>query len=173
MAQGARVAIAGDSAGGGLSLSLLSLVQDSAARGDGVTPVAVVVMSPWTDFALTGASMIDRANDDPLVTEEMLATAATECLAGHDPLDLLASPLHATLVRQRRCNCTLEQMMCCSVTHVVTQYLSRDAGGAAVVHIWEGMMHVFPSNIGMLEASDAAVVVISAFIKENLTAMAQ
>jgi acetyl esterase/lipase len=51
-----QLAIVGDSAGGGPALALLSVVQGDA--GCGVAPTGAVVMSPWTDLALTGTSML-------------------------------------------------------------------------------------------------------------------
>ena len=56
-----KIALAGDSAGGGLTLSLLSLVVAKARDGFGLRPAAVAVMSPWTDLALSGESMETRA----------------------------------------------------------------------------------------------------------------
>ena len=90
---GARaIAIVGDSAGGGLALGLLS-----AVASERVTPVAAVVMSPWTDLALTGGSLEDRAEEDPLLTKEMLSKTGASYLRGHDPRDPLASPLYGDL----------------------------------------------------------------------------
>jgi acetyl esterase/lipase len=53
----AAIAIAGDSAGGGLALATLVALRDA---GDPL-PAAAVAMSPWTDLALTGESMSTRA----------------------------------------------------------------------------------------------------------------
>ena len=67
--QGAQeIAIVGDSADGGLALVLLSVAQSDALARGGVAPSAAVVMSPWTDLALTGASLQDHADNDPLLT---------------------------------------------------------------------------------------------------------
>jgi epsilon-lactone hydrolase len=57
----ARIALAGDSAGGGLALVLLSLAVARARETGGPAPVGAVLMSPWTDLALTGAGMQARA----------------------------------------------------------------------------------------------------------------
>ena len=47
-----RIILAGDSAGGGLALALLA---DLCRRG--LTPAGVFAFSPWTDLAMTGASL--------------------------------------------------------------------------------------------------------------------
>src|SRR6185295_11963254 len=59
-----RIAIAGDSSGGGLALAVLAVTQAEARAGTGVGPRAAVALSPWTDLALTGPSMAERADDE-------------------------------------------------------------------------------------------------------------
>jgi monoterpene epsilon-lactone hydrolase len=83
--------------GGGLALSLLSLVVAEAHEGPRVRPAGAAVISPWTDLALSGASMGTRAEADPLVTKESLAGAARIYLSEHDPCDPRTSPLYADL----------------------------------------------------------------------------
>jgi monoterpene epsilon-lactone hydrolase len=158
-----KIAIVGDSAGGGLALALLSIVQS-----EGVAPVAAVAMSPWTDLALTGGSLEDRANDDPLLTKEMLSKTSASYLNGHDPRDPLASPLYGALAGRPPIQ-----------LHVGTNEVLLDdtrryaekasaAGVEAEAHVWEGMTHVFPSSIGTLEAAEKALSLIAAFLDERL-----
>jgi len=59
-----RIVIVGDSAGGGLSLVLRSIVQSEAVAGRGLAPSAAVVMSPWTGLPLTGESLRDRLHPE-------------------------------------------------------------------------------------------------------------
>jgi monoterpene epsilon-lactone hydrolase len=85
------VALAGDSAGGGLVLATLIALRDLEKP----TPTAAVCFSPWTDLAVTG-STADSA-DDPVVGGVALRMMAAAYLGGSDPLDPLASPLYADL----------------------------------------------------------------------------
>ena len=56
VAEGAeRIAVVGDSAGGGISLALLSILAAERTKGN-LQPAGAAVMSPWTDLALTGAT---------------------------------------------------------------------------------------------------------------------
>lgn len=88
-----RIVIGGDSAGGGLALAtLLWLRQHHLAL-----PAAALLLSPWLDLALTGASLQSHATVDPLVTKAALALAATHYLANADAKTPLASPLYADL----------------------------------------------------------------------------
>jgi monoterpene epsilon-lactone hydrolase len=89
LGSGRKIVIAGDSAGGGLALATML-----AAKRDGLPlPAAAVVFSPWTDLTLSGASLTDRSDFDPLFSHEHIAAYADLYLAGHDPKDELASPL--------------------------------------------------------------------------------
>ena len=86
-----RIALAGDSAGGGLVVAGLVALRDA---GDSL-PAAAVSISPWTDLAVTGASA-DTA-DDPIVSGAALRMMATLYLDGADPRSPTASPLYADL----------------------------------------------------------------------------
>ena len=89
----ASIAIAGDSAGGGLTLATLVALRDSGDR----LPAAAVAMSPWTDLALTGESLRTRADADVMITPAGMQQTATLYLAGADPRHPYASPLYADL----------------------------------------------------------------------------
>jgi acetyl esterase/lipase len=158
-----KIAIVGDSAGGGLALALLSIVQS-----EGVAPVAAVVMSPWTDLALTGGSLEDRADDDPLLTKAMLSKTAASYLDEHDPRDPLASPLYGTLAGRPPIQLhvgTSEVLLDDSRRYAER---ARAAGVEAVAHVWEGMTHVFPSSVGTLEAAEKALSLMGTFLDERL-----
>ena len=56
------MAVAGDSAGGGLGVALLVAARDAGEE----LPAAAVLMSPTVDLTSSGASMTERADQDPL-----------------------------------------------------------------------------------------------------------
>ncbi len=92
-ARGDAIALAGDSAGGGLSLALML-----ALRGAGAPlPAAAALFSPWIDLAVASASARENEACDPLFTRRMLKIAARAYLAGAKADDPLASPLYADL----------------------------------------------------------------------------
>lgn len=88
-----RLALSGDSAGGGLSLAVMQRLR---ARGAAL-PGAAVLFSPWTDLMMSGASMTEADAVDPLIHRAYLEGLAEAYLAGHDPRDPLVSPLFADL----------------------------------------------------------------------------
>jgi acetyl esterase/lipase len=150
-----RLAIVGDSAGGGLALSLLLLTTEVAQREGLPKPLAAVVISPWTDLALTGESMADRAAADPLLTREALDAATQLYLGDHDSRDPRAFPLYGymsdlppVLFHVGEDEVLLDDSR---------RFASRmeAAGGVAELHIWQGMTHVFASNLALQSAKDA------------------
>src|SRR5216684_2556789 len=76
-----RTAIIGDSAGGGLALALSLRLRDAATP----LPAAIVALSPWTDLALTGASLRRNAAADPMQNAATLPYVVSGYLAGADP----------------------------------------------------------------------------------------
>jgi epsilon-lactone hydrolase len=163
-----KVALVGDSAGGGLTLVMLSLTQAEAGAGTGLSPRAAVAMSPWTDLAMTGPSMEERADDDPIFTPAQVATIAASYLQGHDPRDPLASPLYGGLAGLPPIQ--LHVGMSEVLLDDSRRYAARahSEGVDATAHVWEGMPHVFPANVGTLEAAERALDMIGTFLKEKL-----
>jgi acetyl esterase/lipase len=161
-----KLVIAGDSAGGGLALALLRLVTSAASDETVPKPLAAVVMSLWADLALTGESMETRAESDPILTRDALNQAAQLYLGNKDRHDPKASPLYGEVTG-------LPPVM----FHVGEDEILLDdsrrfanrieaAGGVAQLHIWEGMTHVFPSNVSLQAAKDA-LDEIGAFLRQQ------
>lgn len=83
-----RLAVVGDSAGGGLAVSLVQ-----GLAGDLDHPAALVVFSPWVDLSLSGETIHSLPASDPVLTPEYLAWAARTYLGGRLPTEPGASPL--------------------------------------------------------------------------------
>ncbi len=88
-----NIVVAGESAGGGLSLSLML-----ALRAAGVPlPSAVALFSPWTDLAATGDSIRTNTDRCAMFHGAAVAYSAGYYLGDTDPRNPLASPLYADL----------------------------------------------------------------------------
>lgn len=88
------IVMSGDSAGGGLTAAVLVELRDSGSP----LPSAAVLLSPWTDLALTGASHGTENGRDPMCSTETLAQSVAAYLAdGVDAMDPRVSPLYADL----------------------------------------------------------------------------
>jgi len=162
------IALAGDSAGGGLALATLTLMVAESRRGTISPPRGAAVMSPWTDLALTGNSHVTRAEADPLLTRDSLASAARMYLGAHDPLDPKASPLYAEMAGFPPVRLHVgEDEILLDDSLRYAERLTK-SGVEAEVHVWEGMTHVFPSSVGTLAASESALNDLGAFLHQIL-----
>ena len=149
-----RIAIVGDSAGGGLTLVTLA---ELIKKPLGPTPIAGVVFSPWADLTFSGRSMTDPAVVDPLISFEYLQDCARKYLGAVNAADPLASPLYGDL---RGLPPLLIQVGTDErLLDDSRQYADRAklAGVSVELEIWEGMHHVFQLDVAHLESSRAAL----------------
>jgi epsilon-lactone hydrolase len=145
------IAVAGDSAGGGLATALLVATRD----GGQPLPAAGVLMSPTVDLTSSGASMTDRVDQDPISTPAMLRQFAADYLAGADPKTPLASPLFASLAGLPP---LLIQVGTADLLFSDAQRLAAAADQAGVdvtLEIGEGLPHVYQLLLGTPEAAEA------------------
>jgi acetyl esterase/lipase len=163
-----KIAIAGDSAGGGLALGIAARMARSERDGAVSSPVAVAVMSPWTDLALTGDSVVSRAKHDPLLTRERLESAVHSYLGQMDAKDARVSPLYGdaaglppVLIHVGQDEILLDD---------ARRYadLLAKSGSAPELHVWQGMMHVFPANLAVLHAAREALDIAAEFLRRTL-----
>lgn len=158
-----QIALAGDSAGGGLALALLSEVKNA-----GPAPCSVVAMSPWTDLALASPSMLSRDAADPIWSAAALAEMARLYLGNADPRNPLASPVYSD-----RRGVPPVQLHVGDAEVLLDDTLRYAEGVDGVeVHVWDGMLHVFPSSVGILDAANAALDRIGMFVASHMAANA-
>jgi epsilon-lactone hydrolase len=144
------MAVAGDSAGGGLAVALLAATRDAGEA----LPAAAVLLSPTVDLTSSGASMTARADQDPISTPPMLRQFASDYLAGNDPKDPLASPLFASLSGLPP---LLIQVGTADLLLSDSERLARaaEAGVDVTLEIGEGLPHVYQLMLGTPEAAEA------------------
>jgi epsilon-lactone hydrolase len=145
------MAVAGDSAGGGLALALLVALRDAGQA----LPAAAVLMSPTVDLTSSGASMTERADQDPISTPAMLRQFASDYLAGADPKTPLASPLFASLDGLPP---LLIQVGTADLLLSDSERLAAaaiEAGVDVTLEVGEGLPHVYQLMLGTPEAAEA------------------
>jgi epsilon-lactone hydrolase len=134
-----RIVVGGDSAGGGLTMSLLLSLRDAGVS----LPAAGVLLSPWTDLEGTGESMETRADVDPWINPQETRLAPVLYIGDMDRRHPLVSPIYADL-----------QGMPPLLVHVGSDEIllddsvrlaenARTAGVEVSINIWEDMWHVF------------------------------
>ena len=145
------IAVAGASAGGGLSVALLVVTRDAGEP----LPAAAVLMSPTVDLTSSGASMTERVDQDPFSTPAMLRQFAFDYLAGADPKTPTASPLFASLSGLPP---LLVQVGTADLLLSDSERLAKAAAEAGVdvtLEIGEGLPHVYQILLGTPEAANA------------------
>jgi epsilon-lactone hydrolase len=162
-----NAAIAGDSAGGGLTIATLVALRDA---GDPL-PATAVCISPWVDLTLSGESMATRAADDPMVQRAGVENMAAAYLAGADPKTPLASPFYADLkgLPPLLIQVGTAETLYDDATRLAEK--ARAAGVEVALEPWEGMIHVF-QMFAMAPEALQATDRIGAFIKEAVAAPA-
>lgn len=85
-----QIILGGDSAGGGLAAAVCAHL---CARGQ--VPLGMVLLSPWTDLTLSGASLSANARRDPMLPSAAMPEAVRQIRGALDPADPRISPLFA------------------------------------------------------------------------------
>ena len=146
-----RIALTGDSCGATLALSLALRTRDAHLP----PPAALLLMSAWTDLEATGTSY-DTASD-PFFTRDLVRALAAGYLAGTDPRDPLAAPLHADL---RALSATYLQVgaeeSLLDDSRRLGQRLQR-AGVPVQVEEFAGQLHTFQMGAGRTAVADDAI----------------
>jgi len=164
LADKGKVAVVGDSAGGGMSLSTAARLANSTS-----SPSAVAVFSPWTDLTLSGGSIRSMAIGDISLDPDYLRQSAQQYV-GQVPLNHVdASPLYGipegmppVLIQVG----TDEVLLDDSKRYAAA---ATKAGNDVHLEIYEGMHHVFVLNLGELAAARAAIQRASDFLSAHLT----
>jgi acetyl esterase/lipase len=161
----ASIAIAGDSAGGGLALACLFAAR--AAKLE--LPSAIYLMSPWTDLAATGTTFVSRAEVDPLHQRPMLLNLAKAYLGpSGNPLDPLASPIYGDLTGLPP---LLIQCGDCETILDDSVQLADRAAKAEVdaqLEVYPAMIHVFQA-FGELKAARQALASAGEFFDRHFS----
>ncbi|MEH6467337.1 MAG: alpha/beta hydrolase [Porticoccus sp.] len=130
--------IAGDSAGGGLTLATLISLRDNNLP----LPAMALCISPWTDLTLTGDSITTCAKIDPYISHDLLKLGA-HYVGNHDPQNPLISPFYADLkgLPPLLIHAGTDEVLLSDTTRLAES--ARRADVDVSVKIWERMWHDF------------------------------
>jgi monoterpene epsilon-lactone hydrolase len=159
-----RIAIAGDSAGGGLTLATLVSLRDA---GDPL-PAAAACLSPWVDLEGTGASFTAKAAADPFVRKEMTEFLAQQYLGGRDARTPLAAPLYADLhgLPPLLIQVGTAEILLDDATRIAER--AKAAGVEVSLEVWDDMIHVWQLFAPLLPEGQQAIERIGEFIRTHL-----
>ena len=156
-----RIAIAGDSAGGGLVVAAMLAIRDSGLP----QPGCGWCISPWVDMEAIGETMSSRAAIDPTVQKAGLLDMARMYLNGADPRSPLAAPLYADLSGLAP---LLIQVGAAETLLDDALRLAKAAGAADVrvdLQIWPEMIHVWHLFHPELAAGRQAIEAGGSFVR--------
>ena len=159
-----RIAVAGESAGGGLAIAMLVSLRDRGLP----LPACTWCSSPWVDLEAIGASMTAKAAVDPLIQKPYLMELAAAYLNGVDPRAPLASPIYADL---RGLPPFLIQVGSAETLLDDAVRLAGVAGAADVrvtLEVWPDMIHAWHLFYQQLSAGRLALATVGAFIHSML-----
>jgi acetyl esterase/lipase len=149
----AEIALAGDSAGGGLAVATLLAVRAAGTP----LPAAAFLMSPYVDLTLSGETLTEKEALDPVLTPDGLRLRVPDYVAGADASDPLISPVFGDLSG-------LPPLLIQVGTHeILLSDAVRLAGRAAVadvavrLEVTPGVPHVFQGFAALLDEGNAAL----------------
>jgi len=154
--------IAGDSAGGNLTLATLLLLRDRKL----LLPAGGMPLSPCTDFTLASESL--KTVDDPIISSRTMPEFRERYLGQTDPANPLASPvfgdyrgLPPLLIQVGE-----HEMLLDDARRVAQK--ARSDGLSVQLEVWPGMFHVFQSHEPLLPEARQAFEHIAEFMREQL-----
>jgi acetyl esterase/lipase len=157
------VYIAGDSAGGNLTLSMLLALRDRAEP----LPAAAVAISPFADLTLMGESLRSEAPHDPIMSPNCLPEFTSRYLNGASATDPLASPAFGDYQGLPPLLIQVGEHEIIRTDSVRVAEQARAAGVEVSLEVWNGLFHVFQSHEPLLPEARTAIDHIATFLRSH------
>lgn len=159
-----RIAIGGDSAGGGLTLATLIRLRDAGRP----LPACAWLVSPWVDLEMTGASIDTKDADDPLIHRAYLQELAKAYCGGESPRHPSISPLHANLrgLPPALVQVGSAETLLDDAAAIVEHFGEADV--SVTLEIWPRMIHAWHLWSARLTAGRQAIASAGAYIDARL-----
>ncbi|MBR6258516.1 MAG: alpha/beta hydrolase [Lachnospiraceae bacterium] len=148
-----HIVVAGDSAGGGLSLALGLYLRDHGMP----MPAGIITMSAWTDLTKSGDSYQEKYDADPVFGGTRKSLVYKEgYYADHDPMDPYISPVNGNFRGFPPLLMQVGEMEMLLDDTLSVGAKARHAGGRVKVHVYPGMWHIFQMGFNLYpEATEA------------------
>ena len=159
-----RIAVAGDSAGGGLTVATLVALRDAGLD----LPAAGVCISPWVDLSCTAASFTENADLDLMVSRALLERMRSWYLCDLDPRTPLATPLHADLSGLPPLLIPVGGTQVLRDDAVALAERARAAGVDVTLEVWPEMIHVWHVFAGRVPEATEAIEEVGSFLRGHM-----
>ena len=153
--------IAGDSAGGGLSLASTLVMRDEGLS----LPDGVIALSPWAELEPTSTSFEENNETDPFLSREgITGMADTYVNSPEDKTNPLASPLFASFkdFPDLLIQVGSREMLLDDSKRVAQK--AKEEGCQVDLQVWEDMVHVWQGYAPFLPEALEALEAIGNFI---------
>src|SRR5690348_11240602 len=161
-----QIALAGESAGGGLAVALLLALREAGLP----LPSSAYLLSPYVDLTLSGETLAENREVDPVLTPDGLQARVPDYVGGADAADPYISPIFGDLRG-------LPPLLIQVGSHeILLSDALRLAGRAATadvpvaLEVTSGVPHVFQGFAAVLDEADAALDRAAAFLKKQWAA---
>ncbi|MDO8909643.1 MAG: alpha/beta hydrolase [Pseudohongiella sp.] len=161
--QAQDIILAGDSAGAGLSLSLLVQIREA----DLPMPSAAILMSPYADLNTTGASLDANAVTCAMFSGDSIRRAAATYLSGADALDPRASPLYADYAGFPPLLIYVSDSEVLRDDGLRVADKAAAAGVPTQLQVWRGQPHVWPLFVPQLPEASRALKEMADFCRKH------
>ena len=160
---GRNISIAGDSAGGALSIATSISLRDTGEP----SPASIACISPWTDLEMSGNSIKTHAKIDPLLNLQLLKIMASNYIGDNDPCSPLVSPIYADLrgISPLLIHVGSNEMLLDDSTRIAKK--AKSAGVDVKLKIYDQMWHVFHLNAKLMPEAKNAIEEYGFFIRKH------
>lgn len=159
-----RIALVGDSAGGGLVLSLLLMLREAGEA----MPGAVSLVSPWTDLTVSSPSYVELAALDPVISQHRLRDAACHYAGERDPADPLLSPLFCSPAGLPAMLIQVGSDERMRDDAVLFAERAQAAGVEVTLQVWPEMWHVFHQHYPEVPEAGEAIQAMADYVSSAL-----
>jgi monoterpene epsilon-lactone hydrolase len=161
--KGSPIFVAGDSAGGGLGLSLMVKLRDLGLP----MPSGAFLLSPWTDLTTSGASVDGNRGRDLWFTRRHLETWGKYYLGGADARSPYVSPVFADFKRLPPLFLLVGENELLLDDALRVREAAKAAGTDVRVLVGEGMQHDWPLTLPWLDESRHAWSEMRRFVEQH------
>jgi monoterpene epsilon-lactone hydrolase len=159
-----RIAVAGDSAGGGLAVSTMLRARELGLP----VAAALMLLSPWVDMTVSSDTFESNRETEEFFFKEVVQALAGMFLGGTDPEDPLASPLHADLSGLPPTYIQVGGDETLLGESLRLEENARKAGVDVRVDVFPGQQHTFQMAAGYAPESDDAIAKLAAWVRPKL-----
>jgi len=160
-----KIAIAGESAGGGLTLATCLSLRDQNVP----LPSSLVCLSPWTDLEITGDSIIDLEDIDPMIKLASVKIQAANYIGTNDPKSPLISPIHADYkdLPPMLIHVGSDEILLDDSKRVADKAIKD--GADVTLKVYDHMWHFFHVFYKLMPEAKVATKEVGAFIQKHYT----